>query len=163
MRSHREALTLRWDAIDFINDIIRVRESKTRAGIRNVPLSARCKQELLRWREMRGPAFSDFVFPSFRTPTKPMTDIRCAWARTLADAKIPSFVIYNLRHSFASRLSAAGVSDLFVAQMIGHSGPSILQRYSKAVDEYRRDALRKLEVLRMRHDNVAHGQPTTIN
>jgi integrase len=36
MRSHREALSLRWDAVDFINDVIRVRESKTRAGIRNI-------------------------------------------------------------------------------------------------------------------------------
>ena len=46
MRSHREALALRWDAVDFINDLIWVRESKTRAGVRNVPLSARCKAEL---------------------------------------------------------------------------------------------------------------------
>ena len=51
MRSHREALALKWDAVDFVNDFIRVRESKTRAGIRNVPLSARCKTELLRWRD----------------------------------------------------------------------------------------------------------------
>ena len=41
-----------------------------------------------------------------------------------------------------------GVPDLFVAQMIGHSSPSILQTYSKAIDEYRRDAIRKLEQMR---------------
>lgn len=41
MRSHREALALRWEAIDFVNDSIRVRESKTRAGIRNVPLTTK--------------------------------------------------------------------------------------------------------------------------
>lgn len=41
MRSHREALALMWDAIHFANDSIRVRESKTRAGIRNVPLTAK--------------------------------------------------------------------------------------------------------------------------
>jgi hypothetical protein len=49
------------------------------------------------------------------------------------------------------KLSAAGASDLFVAQMIGHSSPCILQRYSKAIDEYRRDAIRKLEELREAH------------
>ena len=32
--------------------------------------------------------------------------------------------------------------------MIGHSSPSILQIYSKAIDEYRRDAVRKLERMR---------------
>jgi hypothetical protein len=57
---------------------------------------------------------------------------------------------------------AAGVPDLFVAQMIGHSTPSILQKYSKAIDGYRRDAVRKLE--NMRADHV-RSEPiaTTIN
>jgi integrase len=140
MRSHREALALRWESIDFVNDFIRVRESKTRAGIRNIPISARCRTELLWWRSMLGPEFSAFVFPNLRTPAKPMRDVRYVWGKALKDAGMMYFCIYNLRHTFASRLSAAGVSDLFVAQMIGHSTPGILQKYSKAIDEYRRDA-----------------------
>jgi integrase len=155
-------LALRWDAIDFVNDLIRVRESKTRAGIRNIPLSARCKTELLRWRGMIGPEFSPFVFPNLRTPTRPMRDVRQTWVKALKEAGLEYFWIYNLRHTFASRLSAAGVSDLFVAQMIGHSTPSILQKYSKAIDEYRRDAVRKLEHMRAEHapqDQI----PTSIN
>jgi integrase len=158
MRSHREGLVLRWDAIDFTKELIRVHESKTRAGIRNIPLSARCKAELLRWREVRGPEFSPFVFPSLRTPNRPMRDIRYSWEKALKDAALEYFWIYNLRHTFASRLSAAGVSDLFVAQMIGHSTPSILQKYAKAVDEYRRDAVRKLEQMR-----VAYAEQRTIS
>jgi len=125
MRSHREALALMWEAIDFANDSIRVRESKTRAGIRNIPLSAKCKAEFLRWRDMFGPEFSPFVFPKVRTPNQPLNDVRRSWEKTLEDAKLPKFVLYDLRHSYASRLSAAGVSDLFVAQTIGHSSPSI--------------------------------------
>ena len=78
-----------------------------------------------------------------------MKDVRQGWAKALKDAGLPPDLwLYNLRHSFASRLSAAGVSDLFVAQMIGHSSPTILQKYSKAIDEYRRDAVRKLEDFR---------------
>jgi hypothetical protein len=42
--------------------------------------------------------------------------------------------------------------------MIGHSTPSILQKYSKAIDEYRWDAVRKLEHLR-----AAHTQHGTIS
>ena len=91
---------------------------------------------------------SPFVFPNFRDPSQPAKDIRKTWARALKDAGIEYFWLYNLRHSYASRLSAAGVSDLFVAQMIGHSSPGILQRYPKAIDEYRRDAIRKLERMR---------------
>lgn len=161
MRSHKEALSLRWDAVDFINDSIWIRESKTRAGIRNIPLSARCKTELIRWREMVGPEFSPFVFPNLRKPSQPMKDIRHTWAKTLSDAGLNFFVAYNLRHSHASRLSAAGVSDLFVAQMIGHSTPSILQKYSKAIDEYKRDAVRKLE--EMRAAQARHAPSASIN
>ena len=163
MRSHREALALPWDAIDFVNDFIRVRESKPRAGIRNIPISARCKSELLWWRGMLGPEFSPFVFPSLRTPATPMKDIRASWAKALKDAGLDYFWIYNLRHTFASRLSAAGVSDLFVAQLIGHSTPGILQKYSKAIDQYRRDAVRKLEYLRTVHIAQQCPTPTSIN
>ncbi len=49
---------------------------------------------------------------------------------------------------------AAGVPDLFVAQMIGHSSPSILRIYSR-VDEFRRDAVRKLEALRAENSSDA--------
>ncbi|HET6177754.1 MAG TPA: site-specific integrase [Candidatus Sulfotelmatobacter sp.] len=163
MRSHREALALTWEAIDFSNDSILVRESKTRAGVRNIPISARCKGELLRWRNMFGPEFSPFVFPKLRTPSHPVKDVRRSWEKTLEDAKIQRFVLYNLRHTFASRLSAAGVSDLFVAQMIGHSTPSILQIYAKAIDEHRRDAVRKLEEMRAAHPSRRSSPSTSVN
>lgn len=163
LRSHREALALKWEDVDFVNCLICVRESKTRAGVRKVPLSTRCKEELLRWRDRVGREYSPFVFPNMRTPTKPMKDIRHAWKKALTDAGLEYFWAYNLRHSHASRLSAAGVSDLFVAQMIGHSSVSILLKYSKAIDEYRRDAIRKLENMRAEHAILPDSVTKFIN
>lgn len=163
MRSHHEALVLKWEDVDFFSDAIRIRESKTRSGIRNIPLTARCKTELLRWREMFGAEFSRFVFPNMHNPNKPRNEIRYAWAKTLVDAKVEHFWTYNLRHTYASRLSAAGVADLFVAQMIGHSTPGILQKYSKAIDEYRREAVRKLEQMREAYSTKAENTKTSIN
>ena len=168
MRSNREALSLIWKDIDFANGFIRVRESKTRAGIRNIPLSARCTTGLQRWRSLIGPEFSPYVFPNMRTPERPLKDIRRSWAKALRAAEVDYFWIYNLRHTFASRLSAAGVSDLFVAQMMGHQTPSILQTYSKLIDEYRRDAIRKLEELRRGHlqsdaQHISSGSRVVIN
>ena len=83
-----------------------------------------------------------------RNPKRHLTQICKSWANALKLSGIPYFWLYNLRHTFCSRLSAAGVSDLFVAQMMGHSSPSIVQTYAKAIDEYKRDAIRKLESLR---------------
>jgi integrase len=95
-----------------------------------------------------GSGISPYVFPNFRDPRQPAKDIRKTWAKALKDAGIEYFWLYNLRHTYSSRLSAAGVPDLFVAQMLGHSTPGILQRYSKAIDDYRRDAIRRLELMR---------------
>jgi integrase len=159
MRSSREALALLWSDVDFVNGVIHVRESKTTAGERNIPISARCKQELLRWRNFLGPEFSTYVFPNMSDPLKPLMNVRRGWARTLKDAKLPFFWVYDLRHTAASRLTQAGVSPLFVAQIIGHSGTSILNTYVKAIDEYRRDAIHKLEKLRVGHVAAAEETP----
>jgi integrase len=148
LRSNCEALVLKWADIDFESATIRVRASKTPAGITNVPVSGRCKAELVAWRNRVGPESSPYVFPNMRDPARPLKDIRRSWAKALKLAGIPYFWIYNLRHTHASRLSAAGVPDLFVAQLIGHSSTSIVQTYAKAIDEYKRDAIRKLESLR---------------
>jgi len=137
--------------VDFVDDLIYVRESKTRAGERAIPISERCKSELLRWRSLLGPEFSSYVFPNMRNPSKPLRDVRRSWAKALKDAGLQYFWICNLRHTLASRLTHAGVSPLFVAQIIGHSGTSILNTYVKAIDEYRRDAIHKLEKLRRAH------------
>ena len=87
-------------------------------------------------------------FPNMRNPSKPLKDVRRSWASALKDAGLQYFWIYDLRHTLASRLTQAGVSPLFVAQIIGHSGTSILSMYMRAVDEYRRDAIHKLQNLR---------------
>jgi integrase len=116
-------------------------------------MSARCKAELLCWRNVLGPEFSSYVFPRMHDPSKPMKSVRGSWARALKDAGLQYFWIYDLRHTLASRLTQAGVSPLFVAQIIGHAGTSILNTYVRAVDEYRRDAIHKLENLR--EDNVS--------
>jgi hypothetical protein len=47
--------------------------------------------------------------------------------------------------------------------MIGHSSPGTLQIYAKAIDEYRRDALRKLEELRAAHALLQSSSSASIN
>jgi integrase len=163
MRSSREALALSWTDVDFVNDLVKVRESKTQAGERTIPISARCKVELLRWRDLLGPQFSSYVFPNMRDPSKPLKDVRRSWTKALKDAGLQYFWIYDLRHTLASRLTQAGVSPIFVAQIIGHSSTSILSTYARAIDEYRRDAIHKLENLRSDHVSREERPPKLPN
>jgi len=54
---------------------------------------------------------------------------------------------YDLRATFASRLSGLGTADNQVARMLGHSSPSIVSTYAKVTDEYRHAAIQKLDAL----------------
>jgi integrase len=149
LRVGKEAMPMKWADIDFSNDSIYVGDSKTQAGRRRlVPLSAYCKAELLRWREMTGPAFSEYVFFYPLNPAKPLLRMPKTWRRALKKAKIEYFPIGNLRHTFATRMQEAGTSPITLSQMMGHSTTGIIQTYAKVVDEYRRDAVRKLEEYR---------------
>jgi integrase len=151
LRSGREALALKWDDVNLVEGFIRIRESKTFAGIRLVPMSTRCKAELQNWWRLLGPKFSPYVFASPQHPDRALNNVRKAWSQALNAAGLPFFWIYDLRHTFASRLTDAGVSPIFVAQIMGHSSTSILHTYAKAIDESRRLAISKLEDLRASH------------
>ena len=97
---------------------------------------------------MLGPNFSEYLFPKPGHPETHLRDVRVAWSNALGAAGLEHFWIYDLRHTFASRVTQAGVSPIFVAQIMGHSSPSILQTYARAIDEYKRSAISKLEALR---------------
>ena len=77
-----------------------------------------------------------------------MGDIRSAWTKVLEAAGLEFFWLYDLRHTFASRLTEAGVSPIFVAQIMGHASANILQTYVKSNDEFRKTAINSLEALR---------------
>jgi Phage integrase family len=114
----------------------------------SVPLSVFCKSELLKWRGLVGPEFSEWVFPTFTNRRHPLQGGRKAWAGVLKKAGIAFFPIYNLRHTFASRMTAAGVSPITIAQMLGHSSTQIVPRYAQVLDQNRFEAVKKLESLR---------------
>jgi len=157
LRVNREALPLRWQDIDFDDEVIHVRSSKTMSGRRVIPLSERCKDELLQWRNLTGPEYSPYVFPNPSNRAIPLKSVRKPWVTALKNSKIDYFPIYCLRASFASRLSAAGVPDVFVSQMMGHAG-GLLHTYAKAIMDYRRDAIRKMEEFRQSHE----VEPTVV-
>src|SRR5215472_5704588 len=71
LRVRKEALPLKWSDVDLESEpgCIRVRDSKTAAGVRPVWLTKHCKNTLLQWRKGLGPGFSEYVVPSPRIPS----------------------------------------------------------------------------------------------
>jgi integrase len=148
LRVGKEAMPLKWTDIDLNDETIQVRESKTMAGRRLVPLSDSCKTELLRWRDLTGPAFSEYVFFNDRNSKAYLLKLPKTWKRALKNARVEYFPIGNLRHTFATRMQEAGITPVTLAQMMGHSSTGIIQTYAKVLDEYRRSAIKKLDAYR---------------
>ena len=173
LRVGKEALSLRWDALDLESDnpVVRVRASKTKAGIRIIPLTSRLKKELLRWKRLTG-SLSEFVFFYPNDPTKHLLQVPKSWNRAVKDADVERRRIYDLRSTFATRLNAAGVPQEFIDQLMGHAG-GLAQTYAKASDEFRRAAIDKLEafIVEQGKDSVQNasnfgldtGHKTTTN
>ena len=88
LRVGKEALPLKWTDVDLNDGTIFVRESKTLAGRRLVPLSDSCKAELSRWHDLTGPTFSEYVFFNERNPTVHLLKLPKTWKRALKDSKI---------------------------------------------------------------------------
>jgi integrase len=64
-------------------------------------------------------------------------------------AGLPFFPIYNLRHTFASRMTAAGVSPITIANLLGHASSQIVPRYAQVLDQNRLEAMKRLESFRL--------------
>ena len=147
MRVGIEALRLKWESIDFAESTVTIAHSKTVAGRRVLPLTGLCKAELLKWYAATG-GVSEYVFFNPQRPNTYIRSVKTAWHNALRRSGLPPFPIYNTRHSYATRLAAAGVSDTVIDQLLGHSRRDVLRFYTARVPEYLRDAVTKLEQLR---------------
>ncbi len=154
LRVNKEAFALKWTDLDFDNSQVIVRDSKTLAGRRSIPLSELCKAEMFRWKTLMGPEFSDFVFPNPKAPSRPLKSVRKVWFTALKHSNVSEFPIYNLRHTFATRLAAIGTSPVVIAHLLGHASVGIVMTYAKAIDAAHRDAILKLDEFRRKAVNV---------
>jgi integrase len=151
LRVRKEALPLKWADIDLESEpgCIRVRDSKTAAGVRAVWLTRHARNTLIQWREFIGEGFSPYVFPSPRTPSTHVSDYKKAWQKAAREAGLPDRRIYDLRASFASRANACHATGLTIAQLLGHAtSTQILPTYVKPLDENTRAVIEALDAAR---------------
>jgi integrase len=105
---------MRKDQVDLDNGIVHIPDSKTVNGIADMPMTEPAWQAFREpFAETEGP---EYLFPSPSSPaSKPyIGSTKRVWQSTLRRAEVPYFSLYELRHTFATRLSAGGVADHFV-------------------------------------------------
>ena len=141
----REDGRRRKSQIDLVNGLVHLPGSKTPHGIADMPMTARAREAFQA--QIRESEDSEYLFPSTKEgASKPhLTTVKKCWALSLKRAGIPHFTLYELRHTFATRLSAGGVADHFVTQMLRQGDAAVLKRYSQAKLNMMRGALEKLD------------------
>jgi len=145
LRYKKELLPMKKEQVDLDNGLVHIADSKTANGIGDMPLTQAAREAFQR--QMEETPGSEYLFPSpVAKAQKPyMTNLRKVWAGTLKKAGVRYFAPYELRHTFATRLSAGGVADHMVTQMLRQSDADVFKLYSQAKLGMMREALAKLD------------------
>jgi integrase len=142
LRIYKELTPMRKDQVDLRNAVVWIPDSKTPNGVADVPLTSFAVDAFKNQMAISGEG--PFLFPSDRNPTGHLTKLKTVWRKTLRRAKIPYFRIYDLRSTYATRLSAGGVADEWVTQMLRQSDAQVFKKYSQMKLQMKREALEKL-------------------
>lgn len=142
LRVYKELLPMKKDQVDFVNSVVWIPDSKTPNGISEHPLTTIALEAFRN--QIAIAEKGDFLFPSDGAPTKHLKSIRTAWRNALRRAGLPYFRIYDLRSTYATRLSAGGVADEWVTQMLRQGDSQVFKKYSQMKLQMKREALAKL-------------------
>jgi integrase len=155
LRPYKELMPMRKEHVDLENRLVHIPDSKTQSGEGDMPMTEPAWQAFKE--QIEQTAGSAYLFPSPRkTGKKPhITNLRKAWTATLKRAGVSYFSLYELRHTFATRLSAGGVADHFVTEMLRQGDAGVFKRYSHAKLNMMRESLARLD----RKANE-HGRPS---
>lgn len=144
-----ELLALRWEDIDFTRSLVVVKRSRWRniekapksGKARAVPLPSALLEELKAHRHLRGP----YVFcqdngqPLTPSMVKDWAPDACRKAGLAKRA-----TLHKLRHSYATRLMAAGNADRLVQELLGHSSDAMTRIYQHVTQDHLRAAVDRL-------------------
>jgi integrase len=142
LRIYKELTPMRKDQVDLANAVVWIPDSKTPNGIAEVPLTALAVEAFRD--QLRIAGEGQFLFPSSLNSTGHQRNLKTTWGKTLRRAKIPYFRIYDLRSTYATRLSAGGVADEWVTQLLRQGDSQVFKRYSQMKLQMKREALEKL-------------------
>ena len=119
-----EIMALQQTSIDLKAKTMRIEGGKTRAARRTLDLTE--ESEAIFTRRLK--RLGKWVFPSPRKPGYHITKLQAAHDKACRDSST-SFVLYDLRHTFATRMIASGCDLPTLAAIMGHNGLRTIFRY----------------------------------
>jgi integrase len=131
--------------IELAADRLHVRRGKTKAAKRRIRLTKAAKFILKRLNEECKDQQRPYLFPHADDPTQPVPKMNSAHDRAVKSSKVAPFRLYDLRHTWATRASEAGVDLVTLAAMLGHSKINMVLRYAHPTQAHQTAAMKKME------------------
>jgi integrase len=146
-----ELLALRWEDIDLVSGLLRVRRSVTRNVVtvpksgkgREVALGDEVLAALKAERHLRGP----LVFCAADGRMWKKNECKHPLWRACRKAGLRQIGWHALRHTFASHLVMRGAAMKVVQELLGHATMEMTNRYSHLSPDVPRDAVKLLDGL----------------
>ncbi len=140
-----EIVSLKWPQVDLSRRTVTLIETKN-GEIRTLPLNPTACELLTRIN--RGRNGSEYVFPSETGSKRNGRNV----LRAIYSAKVKSGIdhvcVHDLRHTFASRVSQAGIDLYSNSKLMGHKSTKMTTRYAHHNPESLRPAVEALEKTR---------------
>lgn len=124
-----EILGLKWEYIDFEQQMIFLPESKTGAKAINLNEPALSVLQSIP-RQLNNP----YVIVG-KVPGRPMVNIQKPWIIVRETAGLKNFRIHDIRHSFASIAAQSGASLLHIGKLLGHKKAATTERYAHVAND----------------------------
>ena len=142
LRVYKELASMKKSQVDLDNGVVWIPDSNTPNGIAEVPLTDIAVSAFRDQIKLAGP--SEWLFPSEKNRLGHQGSFKSTWRKTLRRAGVPYFRIYDLRSTFATRLSAGGVADEWVTQLLRQGDAKVFKKYSQMKLQMKREALQSM-------------------
>ncbi|HMW21881.1 MAG TPA: tyrosine-type recombinase/integrase [Burkholderiaceae bacterium] len=136
-----EVIRAKWEQVDLAAGLLHL--PKTKTGARYAVLNSAAK-ELLASLPNRGQG--TWIFPGTK-PGQPMAQPTRVLVRALKRAGIDRLRVHDLRHTFAATCVNSGASLYEVQKLLGHSSPTMTQRYAHLASDTIRRASEAMAVV----------------
>jgi integrase len=156
-----ETFRITWECVNFTDDRIFIERGKSKAARRHVKMSSRVRAMMFdRWLAAGKPK-AGYVFPAAKANVGHIVPntIYAPHLAAVAASGVAPFVLYELRHTFLTRLGQSGCTPWEFAAIAGHGDVSVSKHYVHLSNEDPDAAIERMDVSRTK--SVQNGNRRT--